>query len=97
MEIVNQIAGNLAQSVAVTRQQSADKTRQVRRAQALRKDVAAPSDSFEHQVESTEELNPVHDEQKREAPAGKPKRRPRSSPQQSPDCDVPPPSIDLTA
>ena len=64
MEIVNPLASSLAQSAAVTRQQSADKSQQIRHAQHLRKDVAASADSFEHQVESTEELNPIHDERR---------------------------------
>lgn len=95
MEIVNQIAGSLAQSVVVTRQQSADKSRQIRRAQTLSKDVAAPSDSFEHKVESTEELTPVHDEQKRQEPRRKSKRSHPPAPDQPSDGDAP--RIDLTA
>jgi hypothetical protein len=77
MEIVNQIAGSLAQSNAVTRQQSTDKSQQIRRAQNLRKDVATTSDSFEHQVESAEELTPIHDEQKQNEPK---RRRHKSQP-----------------
>ena len=97
MEIVNPLAGSLAQSTAVTRQQSTDKSRQIRHAQTLRKDVAAAPDSFEHQVESTEELNPVHDE-RRESDQ---QRRGASHPQSERDGERPegdePPHIDVVA
>jgi hypothetical protein len=95
MEIVNPLAGSLAQSANVTRQQSADKTQQIRRAQTLRKDVAA-ADTFEHQVESTEELTPIHDEQRQsdQQRRRKPKRSPNDPPQ--PDVEEPP-RIDVVA
>ncbi len=64
MEIINQLAAPLAASAAVARQQSAEKTQQIRRSQTARKNVAAEADTFEHQVESCEELSPVHDESK---------------------------------
>jgi hypothetical protein len=100
MEIVNQITGALAQSNAVTRQQSADKSTQIRRAQLLRKDVAARGDSFEHQVESTEELSPIHDDQSSKNGKGKRQKRSNSRATNSGDDDnspPPPPSLDLTA
>ena len=96
MEIVNPLAGSLAQSTAVTRQQSADKAQQIRRAQALRKDVAATGDTFEHQVESAEELSPIHDEQKQRQPGRNPKRRGAKAPSDSHD-DGDAPRIDVTA
>jgi len=91
MEIVNPLASSLAQSAAVTRQQSADKSRQIRHAQALRKDAAAAPDSFEHQVESSEELNPIHDERRESRQQGKPKPTP-----QQPEGEEPP-HIDVVA
>src|SRR4028119_280077 len=42
--------------------QAAAKAQRIRRVQALTKDVAAEGDRFEHQVESTEELSPIHDD-----------------------------------
>jgi hypothetical protein len=64
MDALHPLAGNLAQSASVAqRQQSAGKAEQVRREQALRKDVTARGDHFDHTVESAEEVNPVHDEQ----------------------------------
>ena len=64
MEIINQLAAPLAQSAQVARQQTSEKTQQIRRAQTARKNAAAQSDTFEHTVESTEEITPIHDEQR---------------------------------
>ena len=50
------LGSSQAQSIAGTERQ-----RQLRRSQALRKDIAAREDTFEHQVESAEELHPVDD------------------------------------
>lgn len=63
MDIINPLAGSYAQSTQVQRQQSADKQRQVRRTQVVQKNVALQDDQLEHQVESSEELPPLHDEQ----------------------------------
>jgi hypothetical protein len=63
MDIINPLANTLLQSTQVQRQQSAEKQRQVRRTQALSKDVATRDDEMEHQVESSEELPPVQDEE----------------------------------
>jgi hypothetical protein len=97
MEIINQLAAPLAQSAQIARQQSSEKTQQIRRAQTARKNVAALLDTFEHAVESAEEITPIHDEQRRESEpqrrAPKPKRPPRSA---AGDAD-PPPTIDVTA
>jgi hypothetical protein len=91
MDISNPLAPSLAQSVAVTRQQSTDKSRQVRKAQIVRKDVGAASDEFEHQVESSEELAPIHDEQKK--PGGKKSKQRKPAPNQPPEE---PQHIDVT-
>jgi hypothetical protein len=96
MDIVNPLTGNLAQSTSVAqRQQSALKAEQVRREQALRKDVTATGDRFEHQVESSEELNPTHDERK-DGRRGKSPRHPPPAPADG-DEQPPPPRIDLVA
>ena len=90
MDVVHPLAGNLAQSASVVqRQQSAAKAQQVRREQALRKDVTARGDHFDHTVESCEELNPVHDEQPDE-------RRRRRGPDE-PDEAGDQPQLDVTA
>ena len=76
MEIINQLAAPLAQSVVIARQQSADKAEQIRRAQALRKAAGTSPDSYEHQVESAEEITPIHDSD-REQSKQKPKQKPK--------------------
>ena len=63
MTYVNPLTGATLQSGQVQEQLSAAKARQVRRAQTVARNVAAEGDTFEHQVESTEELSAIHDEQ----------------------------------
>lgn len=99
MELINQLAAPLAQSAQVARQQTSEKTQQIRRAQAARKNVAAQSDTFEHTVESTEEVTAIHDEQ-RQQPDPSPRRPRPAKPKRPPrdgDTTDPPPSIDVTA
>ena len=79
MEIINQLAAPLAQSATVARQQAHIKAEQVRRAQARQKVVAANGDTFEHAVESAEEVKPIHDEQKQQGQERQP-RRPANRP-----------------
>lgn len=57
----NPLAGSILQSSHVARQQAANKAAQVRRTQQLQRNVAQRDDEMEHQVESSEELAPVHD------------------------------------
>ena len=92
MDVINPLANALAQSVAVARQQSAGKVQQIRRVQALQKDVAAEGDRFEHQVESTDDLSPAHDDAGRRGDDAH--RKKRKTPTPTPDR---PPSIDVTA
>ena len=99
MDVVNPLGGNLALSASIAqRQQSAGKAEQVRREQALRKDVTARGDHFDHTVESAEELNPIHDEPKQRREGGDPRRQhqgpPNSGGERPPDSD--PPRIDIT-
>ena len=97
LEIINQLAAPLATSAAVARQQSSEKTQQINRAQTARKNVAAQSDTFEHQVESCEELSPIHDESKdakeRQPPPDDGKKRRKPGANDAP----PPPSLDVKA
>jgi hypothetical protein len=92
MEIVNQLAGSLAQSASVTRQQSTDKSQQIRRAQVLKKDTATAADVFEHQVESCEELAPVHDDQRQPQQRRGGKRKPANLPNNQVNTEDEPPS-----
>jgi hypothetical protein len=57
----NPLAGSILQSGQIARQQSAIKTAQMRRNQQLQRNVAARDDEMEHQVESSEEVMPIHD------------------------------------
>jgi hypothetical protein len=63
MTYFNPLTGAPLQSGQVQERLAADKARQVRRAQTVARNVAAEGDTFEHQVESTEELSAIHDEQ----------------------------------
>jgi hypothetical protein len=58
----NPLAGALMGGAQAQQQVDVEKQRQLRRAQALRKNVALQDDQLEHQVESSEEISPVHDE-----------------------------------
>ena len=63
MTYFNPLAGTPLQGGQVQAQLAAAKARQVRRAQTVARNVAAEGDTFEHQVESSEELSAIHDEQ----------------------------------
>jgi len=93
MDTINPLAGYLQQSVQVERSASDAKQRQVRRSQILEKNVATQDDEMEHQVESTEEVVQIHDEQKDQPESKHPKRHPR----QEIDEKDQPPHLDLTA
>lgn len=94
MDILNPIAASLLQSSQVQRQQSAGKQRQLRRVQAIQKNVAAQDEQSEHQVESAEELPPVHDKQGDPQQQKKRRRAPRGQNDLSSEDQ---PRLDLTA
>ena len=101
MDVVNPLSGNLAQSASIAqRQQPAGNAEQVRRAQALREDVAARGggDHLDPAVESADATNPVHDEhpdqRRRQGRNGDAGQQP--APARDHDNDDPP-HIDLTA
>ena len=75
----NPLAGAILGSAQVQQQIDLQKQRQLRRAQALRKNVAAQSDRLDHQVESPEEAAPIYDNSD-EQPHQKSKRDPRHPP-----------------
>ena len=62
MSQINPLAGSILQSTQFQREQADQKVQQARRAEQLRKNIAAEDDRLEHQVESAEELRPVGDE-----------------------------------
>jgi hypothetical protein len=85
----------VAQGAQVERAQAADKTRQVRREQVLSKNVAARDDELEHQVESSDAINGVHDDPNH--PEQQPKQQqPKKDPSKT-NGDEEPPRLDVTA
>jgi hypothetical protein len=106
MDPVNPLSGGLLTSAQAQRQASADNQRQVRRALALAKTVAARGDTvdIEHEVESSEGPAAVGDEspdgrgQQQARDQQQPQQPPHPSADQ-PSRDSPPdrPHIDLTA
>ena len=59
----NPLSGAILGSTVVQQTMQLEKERQVRRSQALSKDVAAEDDRLEHEVESTERVAPVNEEE----------------------------------
>jgi len=92
MTQINPFVGSVVQATGVQRSQSAEKDRQLRRAADLQKNAGLTGDRFEHAVESSEALDPVHDEQKKDP---KKKRQQKKKVQQQPDEQEP--GLDLTA
>ena len=91
---VNPLPGSIAQSTQVQGNLSVEKTRQVRRAQNVSRNVAAEGDRFEHQVENAEATAPIHDDQNpRQQQRGK--RKPASAAPTSPSDE--PPHVDIKA
>jgi hypothetical protein len=99
MTYFNPLTGASLQGGQVQEQLTAAKARQVRRAQTLARNVAAEGDTFEHQVESTEELSAIHDEQQSKQqsdPHEHPQGHARDGePDGAPDGD--PPHLDVKA
>ena len=62
MSAINPFSGYVAQGSQVERSQAADKTREVRRTQALSNDVARRDDELEHQVESADAIVSINGE-----------------------------------
>lgn len=98
MTAINPLAAPLAQSTQVQHQQSADKSRQARRAQELSKDVALRDDQLEHQVESGEEISPIHDQDQQRPNSRRRRKRATYSPQtrDPADNEAPESHLDLT-
>lgn len=75
MSQVSPFTSSVIQTSQVQRQQSAEKDRQARRVADQAKNAALAHDQLEHQVESSEELTPLTEEQKRERRFKKPPHR----------------------
>jgi hypothetical protein len=58
----NPFVGSVLQSTLVQRQQSAEKSSQIRRTQQLQKNIAAEDEQLKEQVESSQELTPAREQ-----------------------------------
>lgn len=85
MTQISPFVGSVLQSTQVQRQQAAEKSRQIRHTQQMEKNVAAEDDRLEHQVESAEELTPIHEDQARNP---RQRRKPKQEPPQGQQLDV---------
>lgn len=88
----NPLAGAILGSAQVQQQSDLQKQRQLRRAQTLRKNVAAQADQLDHQVESPEEPAPTDD-----GPSDHPGRQKKRDPRNPANQDDDRPHIDLKA
>ncbi len=94
MTSINPFSGFLAQGTQVERAQAGEKSRQVRRTQALSKNVAARDDELEHQVESTEAVAGVKDDHSQQQ--GKKKQNKRDGTKED-EGEEDAPRLDITA
>jgi len=97
MSQINPFTGSILQAPQVQRQQATDKDRHLRRASDLSKNAALQDDQLEHQVESSDAVTPVHEDDQKNSPQ---KRKPAKDPNpqsNEDDADEPPPRLDLTA
>jgi hypothetical protein len=92
MTQINPFIGSILQSTTVQRAQSAEKDSHVQRVQNRAKDSASNSDTFEHQVESSDALSAIHDEDPQHPGQRKqkhPPQKPATSPSGESDEDGP--------
>ena len=97
MSQINPFTGSILQAPQVQRQQATDKDRHLRRASNLAKNAALQDDQLEHQVESSDAVTPVHEDDQKNAPQ---KRKParHSDAKSNEDAgEQEPPRLDLTA
>jgi hypothetical protein len=91
MTYINPLIAPIVQGPQAQRA-AAGKERQIARAQALTKNSAAEGDSVEHQVESSDGLSAVGDDQSK---GGQPRQQPRD--RKPTDADDEKPHLDVTA
>jgi hypothetical protein len=93
MTSINPFSGYVAQGSQVERSQAADKSREVKRAQALSSDVARRDDELEHQVESADAIVSIHDDaqqhpQQHQQPRKDPSKDEKDKGEETPRLDV---------
>src|SRR5215218_9928273 len=77
MSQINPFIGSILNSTTVQRAQSAEKATGVQRTQNRAKDSAMSGDQFEHQVESSDALAAIHDEDRQHPQQRNPKHPPK--------------------
>jgi hypothetical protein len=95
MSSINPFSGYVAQGSQVERSQAADKTREVRRTQALSNDVARRDDELEHQVESADAIVSINAEEHPQQQPQQRKEQPRREEDEGEDGAGP--RLDVTA
>lgn len=96
MTQINPFIGSILQSSSVQRAQAAEKSSHVQRAQVKSKDSASSGDQFEHQVESSDAMAQIHDEDAQHPQQRKPKHPPKDpTDPSSDDEDAGPAHIDV--
>jgi hypothetical protein len=85
------IVGSILQSSQAQRLAAGDRVNQVRRAQQFRRSIAIAEEQLDHQVESSEELQPIHEDRDEDHTKD---RRPKRDQQDSKDNE---PRLDITA
>jgi hypothetical protein len=94
MSSINPFSGYVAQGGQVERAAATDKSRQIRRQQVLSKNVAVRDDELEHQVESSDAIAAVHDDQQQKNPS---QQQEQQKDQGKPKDGEEPPRLDITA
>jgi len=94
---INPFTGSVVQAPHVQRTQASDRDRQLRRATDLSKNAALQGDQHRHEVESSEAVTPVHDEQPRNGKQGKKSPPHDAAHDAAPDEDAGDAHVDLTA
>ena len=94
MSSINPFSGYVAQGGQVERAAATDKSRQIRRQQVLTKNIAVRDDELEHQVESSDAIAPVHDDQQQKNPS---QQQEQQKDQKKPKDGEEPPRLDVTA
>jgi hypothetical protein len=90
MTPLNPLTAAVLQSQSLQRAQSTSKNDQIRKSHVLARNVAATADTFEHTVESTDRVDPSHDQdaKKDSQQQGKRKKKPGAADGQAPHVDV---------
>jgi hypothetical protein len=83
---INPFSGYIAAGSQVERANASDKSRQIRRAQALSKNIAQRDDEMEHQVESADTVSPASGQDQRQG--GQQEQRDEKKDDETPHVDI---------